>query len=112
VAAKKPLDVSSEPVPSSDTVLLGPTLPSGQVPFIRQQGETLSGGFARVVEDGEPVGTSEELIALERIEGDVYKAKTLYAPKGPSKVTTNAYRNGWDNIFSQTKVSQGKDLLN
>ena len=108
MADKNPLDVASEPVPSSDTVLLGPETPSGHVPFIRQHGDTLSGGLARVVEDGEPIWTSEELLALERIEGDVYKASTIYAPKGPSKVTSNAYRNGWDTIFSQTKAPVGQ----
>lgn len=109
MADKKSLDVASEPVPSSDTVLLGPTLPSGQVPFLRQQGDVLSGGLARIVEDGEPIGASEELLALERIEGDKYSARSIYgSPRGPSKVATNAYRSGWDNIFSQNKTPVGQ----
>lgn len=55
----------------------------------------------RPIGDGRPL-MGADLVALERIDGDRYGVKTVYCGrKGPARVTTEAYRDGWDRVFKK-----------
>jgi hypothetical protein len=46
-------------------------------------------------------------VELHHRGGTVYEVKPKGSPKGPAKVSTRAYRRGWDNIFGgKTRVGE------
>lgn len=84
-----------------DEILVGPQIaPDGSCVCLRHTDEHQVGlGVMRPIEDGKPV-LNGEVVSLQRIEGDRYAVTTLYHA-GPSKVSTPAYRDGWDRIFGK-----------
>lgn len=55
--------------------------------------------IASPVVDGRPLDDHGEVVALERISKDRYAITGSYRT-GPARVTSNAYRDGWDRVFS------------
>ena len=95
--------------PKGDRVFFGPTLPDGKsAPFIREsEDHSLRTGIARVVRDGLPIPPNAELVRLDHIEDNEYRVKeSVYGAKGPSTVSTNAYRSGWDEVFKKTSPGE------
>jgi len=96
--------------PDGDVVSLGPDL-GGVRPYIRHRPDhTIQAGVARCVPDGESLD-KEGIYHLRQREGrneyDVEPVSPSTARSGPAKVTSNAYRTGWDNIFgAKTPVGQ------
>lgn len=107
--------MSDEKTPPSgkDFVALGPDLGDGTRPFFRHRSDhTIETGYSRAVEDGKPINTSEHgsLVRLTPVGGPIYEVETLYEnrpqegdAKGPAKVSSDAYRRGWETIFGTKK---------
>lgn len=69
---------------------------------LRKREERLEVGAIRPVEEGKPL--QGELVSLRPREGTpLYDVEVQYAPPrahaGPARVSTDAYRSGWDAIF-------------
>lgn len=96
--------------PNGDVVSLGPDL-GGVRPYLRHRPDhTLQAGLARCVADGEDIA-KEGMYHLRQREGrneyDVEPVSEATSRSGPAKVTSNAYRTGWENIFG-AKTPVGK----
>lgn len=99
-----------------DIVHLGPELSDGTHPYLREQGDQLTGGFVskpRRCREGEALHGSG-IIMKHRGPGPSFNvvgewdvpAATPSESKGPAKVTSDAYRAGWDNIFGKKVVGE------
>lgn len=95
--------------PGSDVVVLGPPTADGNgVHVIRAREERVETGELRALEEGRPI--LGEVVTLKPREDnpricdvqESYGAKTTQAThKGPAKVSTDAYREGWEEIFGK-----------
>lgn len=86
--------------PGKDFVIFGPEQQDGSAPYLRHRSDDgLEVGFSRAVQVGTAVDPEAEVVRLSG-EGPVYEVETLQPRgKGPAKVTSAAYRQGWDTIF-------------
>ncbi len=98
------------PAPKQDVVLLGPPTADGNgVHVLRAREERIEAGELRALQEGRPV--VGEVVSLRPREdnpricdvADSYKPAGAGARKGPAQVATEAYREGWDEIFAKTK---------
>lgn len=87
-----------------DVVLLGPPTADGAgVHVIRAREERIETGELRALQEGKPIA-GEVLTLRPREENPrVCDVTGTYTPpsvqKGPAKVASQAYRDGWDEIF-------------
>ena len=101
--------------PAQDVVLLGPKTADGAgVHVLRAREEKIEVGELRPLEEGRPI-VGEIVTLAPRKDNprlcdvtDSYRAPALTstpalaaAQKGPAKVATEAYREGWDEIFGK-----------
>lgn len=116
-SAVAPLAGAATPTPArpaTDVVLIGPPTADGAgVHVIRARDERLEAGELRALREGRPI--TGEIVTLKPRESnpsvcdvtDSYSAPAAstaapsaqLAHKGPAKVATRAYREGWDEIF-------------
>lgn len=100
------------PFGGRDVVIAGPTTQSGQACVRHKSDHTVELGEMRPVAEGRPLFGE-----LVRISGDgpAYDVESVYdtasgeseaSGKGPAKVTTEAYRRGWDAIFGKRPAGQ------
>jgi len=88
-----------------DELVVGPSLGDGHHAYVRHKGDhEIEAGVFRVVQEGQPI--HGEPIIIEPQEGShAFRVRSLEAAlpltKGPSKAATDAYRNGWDNLFGK-----------
>jgi len=65
---------------------------------------TVQSGTLHAHQDGKPLGPSEEYVKVVP-ENGCYRCETIYrgeaAPRGPARVTSEEYREGWDAIWSK-----------
>lgn len=89
-----------------DEVIVGPKLSDGQRIAIRHTSDhDVVPCFINPVRQGKPC-MGLNVVALERIEGNRYGVTTILPErKGPSRVTTDAYRDGWDRVFERNDES-------
>jgi len=95
--------------------IVGPPQPDGSTPVTRMRegddGETeYTTGHLVPAEDGKAIPMGAELISLSPCEGTPFHevevvhsmegSETKWS-KGPSKVASDAYREGWENIFGR-----------
>ena len=106
-------DSAATKAPSKDIVFLGPpTADGGGVHVIRARDERIETGELRALQEGRPI--VGDIVTLKPRDAnprvcdvtDSYSApRGSRAPqvghKGPAKVATNAYREGWDEIFGE-----------
>lgn len=97
---------SAKPAPGTDVVLLGPPTADGAgVHVLRAREERLELGELRALEEGRPISGEVVSLAPRKDNPRVCDVKESYAPlaphKGPAKVATPAYRNGWEEIFGK-----------
>lgn len=93
---------------SQDVVILGHETPDG-TSAIRVKDGTASLYTLRPAVDGEPIGDSEVVQLTPRAENPrICDVQTVYGGKGPAKVTSDSYREGYDAIF----VSKGSTARN
>lgn len=82
---------------SGAEIVIGPEVGEGQRLAIRHtEDHQIEAGVIRQVKDGESL--PEDSFHVEQIEGNRYKYTKVERP-GPARVTTPAYRDGWDRIF-------------
>lgn len=87
--------------PGADTVFpLGVVLPDNSMPVVRHTHDhQYEMGSIRPLEDGKPI--QGELVSLEGKPGEWCKVKPMIKTKtkGPAKVNSREYIEGWTNIF-------------
>lgn len=103
-----------------DTLLLGPVVSdNGTRACIRHLPDHRVGvGFMRPLRDGQPIHGGE-VVSLKHVEENRYAVTSLYGSpvphedtpaadeaQGPARVTTEAYREGWDRIFGPREIGQ------
>ncbi len=95
---------SPAPTPSKDVVILGPPTADGDgVHVLRAREERLEAGELRGLEEGKSI--RGEIVSLKprRDQPRICDVTDSYVVqtrgKGPPKVSTQAYRDGWDEIF-------------
>jgi hypothetical protein len=117
-----------------DQALLGPKSSDGSIPFVRNQDGDMSLCVARPLREGQPVLGEGELVQFrarpetpglydcttllentrsparsptpvktEKSPGE--QEKPAVAKPGPPRVTTRAYREGWDTIFNKKELN-------
>jgi hypothetical protein len=89
-----------------DMIAVGPNL-GGVCPIVRHRADhSVEPAFARIVPPGEAPSTPDALY-LEHQRDNLFAVKPLSrggsdgARKGPAKVTTQAFRDNYDNIFGK-----------
>jgi hypothetical protein len=95
--------------PAKDVVLLGPPTADGAgVHVIRAREERIETGELRAIQEGKPI-TGEIVTLAPRKDNprvcdvkDSYRPPAMSSHKGPAKVASEAYREGWDSIFGST----------
>jgi hypothetical protein len=92
--------------PAKDIVLLGPPTADGagvHVLRARPREEKLEIGELRPLENGRPITGEVLTLAPRKDNPRVCDVEDSYVPpathKGPARVATSAYRQGWDDIF-------------
>lgn len=91
-------------------LVTGPTEDGAGVRILRVQGDTVSAGEVRPMQEGKPLAEGAEVVRLEPrpgCEAPVFDVQRIYkretettrAAKGPAKVSTSAYRSNWETIF-------------
>lgn len=102
-------DAPAKDAPATDVVLLGPPTTDGAgVHVIRAREERIETGELRALREGKPI--TGEIVTLEPRKDNprVCDVKESYRPhththKGPANVSTDAYREGWDEVFGNKK---------
>lgn len=103
---------SAAPSPRDLLYVRGPSEDGAGIDVVRVTGDEVSAGQLRAVKDGQPI--RGELVKLSpRADSErLFDVETLAKPselgsrgKGPAKVASDAYRDGWDNIFGARKPS-------
>jgi hypothetical protein len=89
-----------------DFLTLGPELSNGLRPFVRHTADhEMMVGVSRIVEDGKPIPEGGTLLNLTALDDQgTYSVETMYESKGPAKVNSPRYKQGWDAIFGKTTV--------
>ena len=119
VPAKPALASQVAPVaaaPAQDVVILGPPTADGAgVHVLRARDEKVEVGELRALEEGRPIVGEIVTLAPRKDNPRVCDVKDSYrapssagaaaalalAHKGPAKISTEAYRDGWDEIFGK-----------
>ena len=96
-------DTSTE---AKDIVLLGPPTADGAgVHVLRAREERLEAGELRALQEGRPISGEIVTLTPRKENPRVCDVKESWAPppmqKGPAKVATDAYREGWDEVFGK-----------
>lgn len=88
--------------PIGDVLTIGARDANGEIPCIRHKADhTVQLGRVQLLEDGKPIDPNAEIVTLEHISGGDYRITDSTESKGPAKVSSNAYRHGWDAIFGK-----------
>jgi hypothetical protein len=95
-------DKKNEPCTHGDEMVVGPSMVDGKRCYVRHtSNHEIQVGIVSPTSEGAPVG--DNVVVLERQgDGPVYSVRPLFEERrtsGPAKVTTPAYRKGWETIF-------------
>jgi hypothetical protein len=103
-------DAPAKDAPVKDVVLIGPPTSDGAgLHVIRAREERIETGELRAIKEGQPI--TGEIVTLEPRKDnprvcdvtDSFKpppgTSLALAHKGPANVATDAYREGWDEVF-------------
>lgn len=103
--------------PPSDVVLLGPpTADGGGVHVLRARDDRVEAGEMRPLKDGVPIAHTAEVVKLSPradapnvcdVEVTLPAAAQAAPPrgKGPARVASQRYREGWDGVFGKPDKS-------
>jgi len=93
--------MASDDCKSGDTLIMGPSVDgAGSRICIRHLPDhEIELGVVRPLRDGQPIASGSEVVSLEHLGGSEYSVEHIYG--GPAKVTSDAYRAGWDRIFGR-----------
>jgi len=99
-----------------DVVLLGPPTADGEgVHVIRAREERIETGELRALQHGKPI--TGEVVTLKPREDnpricdvqESFSAGSARTHKGPPRVATDAYRDGWDEIFGKRSAGSSNE---
>lgn len=115
-AADPPAPAQKTAERGKDVVVLGPPSADGEgFHVLRAREERLEAGELRALEQGKPI--QGEVVTLEprKNQPRVLDVTDSWVPpgpraKGPAKVSTQAYRDGWDEIFGRRADRDGGAL--
>ena len=85
-----------------DEITMGSVLPDGSLAVVRHTPDhKVSCGKVRAIREGEPL--TSDAILVERIEGNRYRVQPALEAchKGPCRVVSEGYRDGWDRVFGR-----------
>ena len=106
-------DAPAKDSPGKDVVLLGPPTNDGAgVHVIRAREERIETGELRALQEGRPITGEIVTLAPRKDNPRVCDVKDSYTPpasaahKGPPNVTTEAYREGWDEVFGANAATR------
>ncbi len=105
--------------PPSDVVFVGPAKEAGAAPVLRFREGRVEAGELRAAQEGKPI--VGELLRLQKRTEDerLFDVEVLakgamaeppaaepssHGHKGPARVTTDAYRDGWESIFGARRT--------
>ena len=97
--------MSDEDHPEPDHIHVEGECPTGGLHAVAMKnGRVMGAGHAQVAKDGQAMLPGQTLYHIDH-DGKVVSA--VRAPGvGPAKVSTPAFRNGWDRIFGDRPVGQ------
>lgn len=97
----------SETAAKEDVVLIHGKTDDGALKILRKQGEQLSAGELRPLEEGKPVQGNvltlkprPQMPLVCDVEDEIEIPR---AGKGPAKVATKKYRDGWDKLWGKRR---------
>lgn len=105
---KPKADRAAAPEATRDVVFVrGPSDDGHGVEVLRLKGDQLSAGELRVVKEGQPIHGDVLKLSQREEHERLFDVEVLAeqpsgasaARKGPAKVTSEAYRRGWDSVF-------------
>lgn len=87
----------------TELAMITSTNEDGSFNLVRQSDEGVNLFTGRIIKDGQPISPDAEVVHLTPRPDSLYDVKTLQAGNrsGPAKVTTHAYRAGYDKIFKK-----------
>jgi hypothetical protein len=109
-ADPKSPSATSEVRPRDRAVILGPVEGDKGLAVLRQraEGAPVEAGIVKPLEEGRPI--AGEVVRLKPTAEDprvcdveVHLDRRGVAHKGPARVATNAYRDGWDALFASDR---------
>lgn len=89
-----------------DKLVFGAVQSDGSAPYVRVKDGTVEQGVATAAKEGKPLNPESHLVGITKRDDDWWdvaeyqdvKAATAAITK-PAKVTSRAYRNGWDTLW-------------
>jgi len=108
--------MSKDECPAEDRLIIGPDLGDGSHSCVRHTPDhKIHVGRVQPLRDGQSIIGDQEILMVkyDSQQGD-FLVRTVYNPrhqgeesntsKGPAKVTSDAYRAGYDRIFGKTSI--------
>ncbi|MDB4938262.1 MAG: hypothetical protein JWP87_5234 [Labilithrix sp.] len=110
-------DAPAKDKAATDVVVLGPpTSDGGGVHVLRARDEKLETGELRALQEGRPITGEVVTLSPRKDNPRVCDVTDSYRPpaltKGPANVATDAYREGWDEVFGKKKPSSAPPAAN
>lgn len=90
---------------SEDVLTAGPVQEDGTQPYIRLTNNHIETGTLTIMQDGQAAPPDATLVSLKRRDDGRYDVQELHRT-GPAKVSSDAFRSGWDRIFGNKTVGQ------
>jgi len=95
-----------------DKLVFGAVQPDGSAPYVRVKDGTVERGKATAAKEGKSISPEAHLVGITKREDewwDVAEYQEVKAAasdvKKPAKVSSNAYRQGWDGLWG-TKANK------
>ena len=89
-----------------DRLVLGAVQPDGSAPYVRVKDGTVERGTAVATKEGRPIGPEAHLVSITRRPDEWWDvseyqdvSQATAAITKPAKVTSRAYRSGWDTLW-------------
>jgi len=93
----------------NEIIRIGPVIADdGSRVAIRQSEDGVNVGKVRPMVDGQPLVADTEILHVSHRERDLYEITSSYkvGHTGPAMVSSNAFRNGWDQTFGSASIGQ------
>lgn len=89
-----------------DRLVLGEVQPDGSAPYLRVKDGTVERGTAVAAKEGRPINPEAHLVSITKRQDEWWDVseyqdvtKAAAAVTKPAKVTSKAYRSGWDQLW-------------
>lgn len=114
---RTPSEPADEPAAKTEDVMLvhGRTDDGKGLKVLRKKADELSAGEVRPVEEGKPLGGDlvrlkprPEMPMLCDVDVEYEAPRPTKAESGPARVSSSAYRKGWDRMWGGRPKPRGK----